>query len=147
MSKNYKESSKVSYKPAIKANSILELQKQNPDMTYAAVRIDEAYDPDGERIQEYFDNNWEYAVLEGRVESDYDSTKSREGLENNKPTRITKKGKGGAVFVYLCKTKEQQLKDEKARVQREKDAFDISQGRKVTRQGSNVTITDPEANA
>jgi len=148
MTKDYKNSDyKKSFKPVLKVNRILQMQRENPNMVYAGVRIDDRFDPDGTVLEEYLNNNWQFVVDEQAIENDYDNNTSKSREESYKPVPVTRKGRGGAEFVYLCKTKEQFHEDEKARVARDQARFyDSSDGRTVKRSGNNVSITDSEVN-
>lgn len=145
--KSYKETNKSSYKPVLKVNQILQLKKDNPNMVYAAHRIDDQFDPQGVLLEERLEEGWEIVVESGTVTNDYDSTKSRDTEESYKSTPITRKGKGGAEFVYLCRSKEDELKAHQERIKRDQELFVAkTKGRKVERSGNNMRVTDPDVN-
>lgn len=147
MSKNYKENTKSSYKPVIKVNNILKGRQDDPNKTYAWVRIDDLFDPDQRILQEeYLNNGWDLVVDDQKVEHDYDSTKSKDSLEEYKPVHRYRTGRGGAQFVFVSKDTEQYLTDERLRAQRDNEKFISSaKGRKVEKRGNNLRITDSEA--
>lgn len=143
---DYKNSDhKQNIKPNMKIQSILKLTRENPDMMYSWIRTDDILDPDGRFQQEYLDNGWEYTMDTMEVQHDYDSLKTKE--LSDKPSFYTRKGRGGAEFILVNKSKEQYLKDEAARVERDKNQYlASSKDQTVERKGNNVKITGSEIN-
>jgi hypothetical protein len=143
--KNYKDEYKklLEDRPKVRISKIMQLKRENPHMMYAGVRIDRDFDPNGLVLEEYLNNNWSY-VTDQEVDDDYRSLKQKD--ESDKPSPLIEKGRGGAVFCYVCKSKDQWLKDETARARRDQDRLFNKQGRKTTRKGNDFVIEDPELN-
>lgn len=126
-------------KPVIRVNTIQQLQSQDPNMIYTAVRMDDRLD----LTQEYLDNGWEIAYETTKVSHDYDSSKSSSTETNLKPSPIVKEGRGGVQFIYMCKSKEQQKIDNQKRVEEDQKRLEASTGR-ITKKGRNTRIDGSE---
>jgi len=142
-----KNSIKGSLKPTLKVTNVKQLQNENPNLQYTWLRTDSTFDPNQDFLDDYDKNGWEIVSTTSVVKDDYESTKSRDSLENYKPVPMTRKGRGGAEFVLISIPKEQYILNEKERVKRDQEQFYASSSdHKIERHGQNLKITAPEAN-
>lgn len=142
---NYKDNYKVSFKPTLKVSKIAQLKRENPDLMYRMVRVDKQYDPHGERLDNDLTNGWQVVYdSEGTID-DRKSTKSEEESDG-KSSAIIEDGKGGATFVWLCKSEEEWREDEKQRYSKDRVHSLNAEGREINQKGNKLTINDPEVN-
>jgi hypothetical protein len=137
---------KVSFKPNLKIASILKLKRENPDLMYLQLRVDKAFDPYGEGLDNKLNAGWQVVYENCGVEDDRTSSKSKE-QDDSKSSPIVENGKGNAQFIYLYKPKADFIKDEKERIKMDKaKMLSSSSGRKIEQKGQDLKITDPEVN-
>ncbi len=147
---NKSEDYRDSNKPTLKINDVVVGGfEEQPGMMYSDVRIDEHYKSGcrGAQLEDYLKNGWEPVYSTENILTDLDSDRSSEKDSENKPRLMTRNGRGGTKFIKLQKTREEFLKSEKVRVQKDQERFVASStGRKVEQKGNSIKITDSEAN-
>ena len=146
MTKLQKESPlRVSIRPKLRVNSIAKITKEDPNSFYKLVRFDEAFDPMGERLDQYMDRGWEIVHSADSVFDDRTNVpKSEEESLREHP--VTKTGRGGAQFVLMKITKDRFTKNKIEDTKTDAERYRISSQSKIERKGKELKITDPEVN-
>lgn len=145
MEKNFKDNYHESHKPTLKVNTIAKLRKENPNLRYHAVRIDNIFDPNQERVEKAMDKGWSVVTTEQALIQDDTSEKSSSKVSGYKSTPLTRKGKGGAEFVWMSIPKEKFQENHQERVEKDLQRFEAaSTGRKVIKKPGSIKIIDAE---
>jgi len=126
---------------------IVDLMKVNPNKSYALIRVDEDYDPNGTNLDTYLDSGWD-VVHDDQPVVDYRSDAPDNANETAlRKHPILKAGKGKSEFMVVCKDKDKIQEDEKARAKRTLERYIASStGRKIEKEGNKIKMTDSEVN-
>lgn len=147
MSKDTQKKLRESFRPKLQVVNIAELKKKNPNLRYKAVRCDVGFDPDGSKVNRYFDRGWDVVSTTDNILDDRSlAPKSKEEDKLRvKPMTFRGKGTTGAEFVVLSIPEEQFQSNQGSDMDERMTNFRAKQ-KVIKKSGQDVRIVGTELN-